>query len=310
MINTEIGILLVLYNDKDKIGKLLQSLHVQSLKNFRIYSIDNYGDNRSIDLIKTNFPGTKFLTSQGNIGFAKANNLLAKKAIDDGCKYLFVLNPDMELAENTIETFYNLMESDKSIGVCSSVILYGNEKKDKNIIQLYGQKINFSTQNKKMLFSNELLVDVNLPGNMEVDFVNAGSLFIRSDAVSKIGLFNADYFMYNDEIDLAFRLKKAKYKVLVTSYTKIWHHHDWTKNNKEGYYLMYYYMIRNRMLFFKNYKKYVYLFLDIFLQIITFPIKIKWLTRISDFKLVKFYYLGLWRGLLGETGKTNISFVK
>lgn len=308
MSDSKVGILLVLYNSKGHLDVLIDSIKSQKNKNFSLYAISCNSERKEEQYLKKIFPSAVILPSMGNIGFAKANNTLAKQALEDGCEYLFVINPDMELSENTIEVFYNLMKSESNIGACSSVLLFGDGKKDANKIQLFGQQINFSTQNKKMLFANELLELANLPDKMEIDFVNAGSLFIRSEVVNEVGLFNEDFFMYNDEIDLAYRMKKTMYKILVTSDTKIWHHHNWSKSNKKSYYFMYYYMMRNRVLFFKDHSLYRNLVIDIVKQILSLPIKVKWLTRLAGIKLVKYYYLGLWRGLLGEVGKSVIKF--
>lgn len=308
MINSKVGILLVLYNSMEHLDALINSIKDQDYKEFSLYALNCNNGNNEEKYLQETFPSAFLLPSAGNVGFAKANNLLARQALKDGCKYLFVLNPDMELSSNTIKTFYNLMELDSATGACSSMILFGGEKKSENRIQLFGQQINFSTQHKNLLFADEVFREGNLPGRLQVDFVNAGSLFIRSEVVNQIGLFNEDFFMYNDEIDLAYRMKEAQRKVIVTSDTKIWHHHDWSKNNRKSYYFMYYYMMRNRMLFFKNKNLYLNLIIDIFKQVISFPIKIKWLSRLADVKLIKYYYWGLWSGLMGETGKSKIEF--
>lgn len=303
-----IGVLLVFYESEEHLDSLFLSLKNQAFKNFKIYAIENSTTQFSAAKLIDSFLDAVILPHQGNIGFAKANNLLAERAIEDGCEYLLILNPDMELTDNTLETFVNMLERGKNIAACSSVLLFGNEKKNEHVIQLFGQKINYKTQQKEFLFNNQNLYQAGLPEEMEVDFVNGGSVFIRSEIVNQVGLFNEDYFMYNDEIDLAFRIRKINKKVVVTSKTEIYHNHDWTENNKAGYYLMYYYMMRNRVLFFKNYKLYINLVKDLFKLLITLPVTLKWLTSIADFKLVKYYYLGVWRGLVGETGKTNIAF--
>jgi len=288
---------------------MLTSLKSQNFKNFRIYSIDNSGTDTELKKIKKELPNSIILPSMGNIGFAQGNNLLANLAIKDGWQYLVILNPDMELTENTISEFYSLLENNKNAAACSGVILFGNEKKGQDIIQLFGQKINFLNQHKEFLFAQKKLFDVELPDTLPVDFVNGGSLFIRSKIVEKIGLFNEDYFMYNDEIDLAYRIKKLEKSVLVTSKTKIYHHHDWTASNRKGYYLMYYYMMRNRILFFKNHKLFFSLILDLLKQLISIPVTINWLIKLAGFKLVGFYYSGLINGILGEKYKTKKEFV-
>jgi GT2 family glycosyltransferase len=303
-----IGVLLVFYESEEHLDSLFLSLKNQAFKNFKIYAIENSTTQFSAAKLSDSFLDAVILPHQGNIGFAKANNLLAERAIEDGCEYLLILNPDMELTDNTLETFVNMLERGKNIAACSSVLLFGNEKKNEHVIQLFGQKINYKTQQKEFLFNNQNLYQAGLPEEMEVDFVNGGSVFIRSEIVNQVGLFNEDYFMYNDEIDLAYRIKKINKKVVVSSVTKIYHNHDWTENNKTGYYLMYYYMMRNRVLFSINYKLYMNLVKDLFKLLITLPVTVKWLTGLADFKLVKYYYLGLWRGLIGETGKTNIVF--
>lgn len=303
-----VAILLVFYESENHIDSLFSSLKNQSFTNYKIYAIENSVTQFSIAKLSESFSDIFVLPYQGNIGFAKANNLLAQKALEDGCNYLFILNPDMELTYNTIAELYSLLENNTNAAACSGVLLFGNEKKNQNIIQLFGQRINFKSQRKEFLFTQKILEDVVLPEILQVDFVNGGSLFIRSNVVNQIGLFNEDYFMYNDEIDLAYRIKKMNKTVLVTSKTKIYHHHDWTDKNKKAYYIMYYYMMRNRILFFKNHKLYLCMIIDLIKQIILCPMTLNWLIKLAGSKLVKYYYIGLWRGLIGETSKTRTEF--
>lgn len=305
-----VGILIVLYqNTEDELERLFRSIYNQTYKNFKVYLIDN-SDNESCSLylLGNNFPNIYLEKSQGNIGYSKANNLLAKRAIIDGCKYLFILNPDMELTKNTLEVFVNLMENNFLYGVCSSILIYGNTLLFENKIQLYGGVCNYNTLKKRFLFANMKLTSTNLPNLVEVTMLSGGALFISSKIFNDIGMFEERYFMYNEEADLLKRIYDRGYKAIVTSLTKIYHHHDYSKKNIYNYKLMYYYIMRNRMLYFKKFKLYFYMIFDIFFQIISFPLKIKMFYKIGSLSILKYYYLGLLRGLLGETGKSNINF--
>lgn len=304
--SNSVAILLVLYKSEKNLSLLLTSLKNQTCKQFNIYAISNDGNNESFSLIQNYFPNSIILSNSENIGFAKANNLLAKKAIEEESKYLFVLNPDMELSENTLSELEVIMESDKNIFACSSVLLFGG--KEKETIQLFGQKINFKTQKKTLLYANQLLRNTKLPEYLQVDFVNGGSLFIRSETIKQIGLFEEDYFMYNDETDLAYRIKQNGGKVMVTSKTKIYHHHDWSHKNIIGYKFMYYYMMRNKYIYYKKYNLYFNLLVDLIFQIILLPIKLKWFHKLSGISITKYYYLGIIKGIIGETGKTKEIF--
>ncbi len=304
----KVAICLVFHNDLLHLERLCRSIKNQSFKNIKIYAIENSESQQSIYRLLETFPDAYAFPYSGNLGFAKGNNILAEKAIEDGCKYLFILNPDMELTENTLSVGVNLMESNEEIAVCSSVILYGAERKKTEIIQLFGTKINYRNQKKTFLFTNQQLNKVNLPSIMEVDFVNGGSMFIRSEIVKKVGLFEEDYFMYNDEIDLAFRIKKLGKKIVVSSETKIFHHHDWSEMNIAGYEFMYYYMMRNRIIYFKKHRFYKFLIFDTIFQILSFPLKFRMFLRIGSISILKYYYLGILKGLSGEKGISSITF--
>jgi len=301
-----IGILVVFFEDLGNIPRLAASLLSQDYKDFRVYCIDNNPCFQHIDAFRKVFCDFDFLPSQGNIGFAKGNNLLAQQAIEEGCEYLFVLNPDMELASNSLSIFKKICDQNTAIGICSSVLLFGQEKRNSEQIQLFGGKANFKKQVKDFLFCNQYLISADLPDSLIVDFVNGGSTFIRKEVVTRCGLFEESYFMYNDEIDLAFRVFKAGFKTVVTSKTKIWHHHDWSL--KRSNQAMYYYMMRNRYLYFKKHQLYFNLLYDLVLQVATIPIKIKWFCGSLSKSVLKYYYLGILYGILGEKGKSRFRF--
>ncbi len=303
-----IGVLIVFYDDLQNIDRLAGSLLKQTFKDYSIYIIDNQPELGHSKKFQQKIPGVQEIPSQGNIGFGKANNLLATKAIQDGCDWLLVLNPDMELSENTLEVLLNTCHGDSKIGICSCVILFGLNKKDDNEIQLFGGRANFKTQKKDLLFSNQKIREVKLPHYLKVDFVNGGSTFISKEVIGKCGFFEEKYFMYNEEIDLSYRVIKAGYDVVVTSETRIWHHHDWSSQNSLGHQTMQYYMMRNKFLYHKKFHHYAIFFYDILKSVILFPFILRWLMKTDDARLVKFYYLGILNGILGETGKRNKDF--
>ncbi len=309
--NDIVGIIVVTYNSSKDILTLLRSIQTQSYKNIRVYIIDNSSTDSTLIDIFNFVHETKIdinvYSNKENLGFAKGNNIGIEQSISDGCTYSFILNPDMELDGECLINLINRIRDDNNLACVGPVVLFGDKKSP--TIQVFGVNANFKTQNKNILFSNHSL-DASVPEELIADYVNGGSMLIKNNILKKVGLFEESYFMYNDELDLALRINKLGYKFLVIKSAMVYHHHDWSARNKKGYYLIYYYGIRNKYLYFKKYRFFNYLILDLFKEILSFPIRVKWLTRGADIKLVKFYYLGLWRGLLGETGKTNIDFNK
>jgi len=304
-----VAVLLVLYNEEKYIEKLAKSLNEQSYNCINIYAIDNNSKDESAKLLKKYIPDAKLIRSNNNNGFAIGNNILAKQAAEDGADYLFVSNTDMILDSECITELVNLTNIDKTLGAAAPMILFGRDDAKTNIIQCYADKADFNTGRTKSLHGSFVYSDNKLPERIEVNTIHGGATFIRTDIYREIGLFNEDNFMYGDELDLAYRLKKTRYKMMVTKKAVAWHFHDWSKKNKKGYYLQYFYMTRNRYLFFHRHNKYISMMKESMKELLKSPLIIRWALKTADIKLAKYYYLGLLHGLLNKKGRTNIRFV-
>jgi GT2 family glycosyltransferase len=304
----KIAILLVLYDDEKNIPTVIHSLKEQTYASYEVYAIETSNSGNSINLLRQLYPQAHCSSCKGNLGFAAGNNYLADLAIKDGADFLFVLNADMQLSNNTFEVFLEYFKNDNELGVIGALLLYGGNHIIEKKIQLFGVKTNFKTQNNKHLFANEILENANIPEEMQVDLVNGGSTFLSKEVYYTVGLFEPDFFMYNDEIDFAYRVKEAGFKTLVTSKTIIIHHHNWEKTNLSGYYRMYYYINRNRNLFYLKRKAYSSLIAENLKGIILFPIVLKFCLKIANMRLLKYYYLGCFHGLLNKRGISNVKF--
>lgn len=305
----KVGIIIVTYNSEKDISRLLESIVVQEYKNLVVYIIDNHSSDGTLKLIDDykDRISLSILLLKTNNGFAKGNNIGIQKAMDEGCDLLFILNPDIQLDKKCIDILARRIKLDDKIGAVGPIVLIGNQPQ--NITQAYGVNVNFKTQKKTDLFVNVKLTD-ELPAEIFVDFLLGGAMMIRSDVLKITGLFEEDYFMYNDEIDIAYRIKSSGFRTLCMRDAMVWHYHDFNKKNKSGNNLMYYYMIRNKFLYFKKYHLYMNLFISVLIEFIYLPVKIIWaIRRTGNVKLIKYYYLGLWRGLIGETGKTRTEFI-
>ncbi|MCX6250387.1 MAG: glycosyltransferase family 2 protein [Bacteroidetes bacterium] len=304
----KVAVLLVVTNEAHHMKTHFNSLKNQTYKNISVYVTDNNSKDNSVELIRELYPEANINSFSENTGFARGNNIAAKHAYDDGADYLFILNPDIELDPECIEQLVLFSEQNKQIGLVAPVMFYGLEKKSKNIIQSYDDHVNFYTSGSHSPHAELVFNADTIPVIIETSMTGGGITFMKREVYQKIGLFEESYFIYNDEIDLAYRVKKAGYKMFATHRAKVWHHHNWSQKNKIQHRLMYYYMTRNRFLYFKQYHLYSYLLYNIMLEIFLMPLKIRWALRTSDLRFLRFYYLGIVRGIAGEKGETNRSF--
>lgn len=307
-----IGILIVNFNNMEHLLPLFTSILNQSHKRYHIYFLDNKSTDGSKEFAVNTMdslclPYTS-ISSEINLGFAGGNNLAAKYALKAGCDSVLCLNPDMILQMYFIDVLETILFSNEKIGAAGPLILFPDGH-----IQEFGGDINFSSYQVIKHYSGQDSGKTfeNLQPIKEVDFLSGGAILIKSTVIEQVGLWEERYFMYGDEIDFSFRLKKSGYKMLVTSSAITTHTHNWKNENKSGLCLEYYYMIRNKYFFYHFHHKYLTMFIAIIYDLLTLPLKMRWFMRKSNSRAFKYYCLGMIHGLFvrySDYGKAIISF--
>ena len=300
-----VGICIVFYNDFEHLHRLSKAILALDYKNIQVYFTDHHPDKIHAEAFRDYFPESVYEESMQNAGFAAGNNRLAKKAVSDGCKYIWILNPDMEPRKDCLTELVNCLESEILTEAVGPVLLYG-EKSRKQLIQFAGAYVDFKTQNKTAIFVNETIENLPKELSQKVDLINGGSLLIKSTRIDYENLFDEEYFMYNDELDLMRRIRNNQMEVRIVNRAVCGHHHDWSKKNKRAHELMYYYMMRNKILYWRKYKYYWMQFQSAFVFLIKLPIIARFCINLSGMKLLYYYYLGLLHGYLGKKGKSDL----
>lgn len=237
--NKDVIVIIVNYNSSEVITKCLNSVFEQTNNlNFSVVLVDNASTDNSSAIIKKSFPQVNLIQNNENLGFGKANNQVFNlyKA-----KYYFLLNPDTELINNAIKILFDFMEEKISVA-CVGAGLYNT---DMTLQHSYG---NFPTVKKiffefglskvfKNYFNNNLSEKViyNQKEAGEVPYVTGASLMIRSEVLNKTGVFDPDFFLYYEETELQYRIRKNGYKICVQPEAKIYHQENYSINKMNSY---------------------------------------------------------------------------
>ena len=304
----KIGIIIVTFNSQKDIVRPLESIILQRYDDLVVYIVDNNSSDETLNIVHKylSILPINIIASKMNNGFAKGNNIGIQKAIDDSCDLIFILNPDMQLEPECLNALTQRIVLDEKIGVIGPIVL--DRDNPGNFIQSYGMKVNFKTQKKDIYFAGKKLTN-EIPLEIYVDYMLGGAMMIRSNVLETTGLFEEDYFMYNDELDFAYRINKAGYKTLCLRDAIVRHYHDFNKSNKKGNNLMYYYIMRNKYLYFFKHHLITNLIFSLIKEIVIVPLKIRWaIRRMGNIKILKFYYSGIFDGLLSKKGIANKLF--
>ena len=216
----DISIVIVNYNVRDLVDNCVASVYKANNNTYsiEIFFVDNNSIDGSADLIRSKYPEVIIISNDNNIGFSKANNLALRRAVG---KYILILNPDTVLEEGTFEKLISFCEKDKSIGGVTSKLILANGKLDSAcrrsfptpavaIPRMLGLSKIFP---KSKLFGKYNLTYLDENKTYEVDAICGAFMFIPKSVLDKAGLFDEDYFMYGEDLDLCFRIKKSGYKI-------------------------------------------------------------------------------------------------
>ena len=228
----QISNIIVSYNCLESLKACVGSLENQTGVETEIIVIDNGSNDGTIDFLKES--KFKAILSQKNLGYGAAVNRAAKKA--EG-KYLFILNPDTELAPASLEKLHKYAESNPDAGLVSASLRYPDGR-----IQLSARE--FPRRRDFLLGRGSPLFKLGLTGEKEAGYitvngdepvnvpaVSATALLVRSDLFRRIGGCDERFFLYLEDLDLCRSVRNVELEVvLLPSVTVI---HSWRESSRK-----------------------------------------------------------------------------
>lgn len=240
LFNASVSIIIVNYNARRYIEKCLDSIFNQSYKNFEVILVDNNSQDDSVNIVRQKYPSVKILQPGRNLGYPAAINYAIPHAKGE---FLTFLNSDVELDCNWLINL--LREAQKVQGLFTSKILVQNKR---NLVNSLGGAINYLGFSWPNGYGSN---NMPYPETIETAFPQGGALFINRQILEKIGLFDEDFFMYFDDVDLGWRARIMGYNSYVVTTAILYHHYDFNGsiNSQKAFWLE-----RGRLsTIFKNY---------------------------------------------------------
>jgi len=203
----KVSIIIVNYNGKELLKKCLDSLLKVNYDNFEIILVDNNSTDGTVEFITKNYPSLIIIKLDSNKGFAEPNNVAAK--ISKG-KYLLFLNNDTVVTPNFISEMVKVMETDKKIAVCQSLLLKpdGSVDSSGDFIDHLGVVYNSKTKIDEI---------------REVSSARGASMLVRSDIFEKLDGFDQKFFITFEDVDLCWRSWILGYRVLIIPTSIVYH---------------------------------------------------------------------------------------
>ena len=192
---------------------------------YEILVVDNASSDDSLSKLQDYFKDkVTFIASKENNGFAAGNNQALRVAKG---RYVLLLNSDTIVWENTLENIYNYMEKHTDVGASGCRVLLENGDLDKackrsfpNVKNSFFRLFHIPTNSKDDNYNLDGLPDDEI---YEIDCLTGAFMFMRAEALNEVGLLDETFFMYGEDIDLCYRIKKAGWKIIYYGESKITH---------------------------------------------------------------------------------------
>jgi len=242
----DITIVTVLYNT----GKIVESFF-ENLKSFKTIVVDNGKNEKILDKIKS-YKNIKIVSKNKNLGYGSAVNFAFESITT---KFFLILNPDINIDENSIDNLHNILNQDSNCGIVAPITypeedFYGAfpERNLKNLTLLNALK------------SRDLLSKSKIEGNLCVD-VAKWALLVKAKEFKKVGGFNEKLFLFWEEIDLCRRFRSIELSVVITPKSRAKHYQDkLSDSNFRNFLIKNYYHEYSPLVYF-NVRKFSFFYL-------------------------------------------------
>lgn len=244
---TKLSVVIVNYNVKHFIEQCLFSV-LKASENIacEVFVVDNNSVDGSVTLIQEKFPQVNLIVNKTNTGFSVANNQALKIAKGE---YVLLLNPDTVVQEDTFSKILAFMDAHPEAGGLGVKMLDGQgnfapESKrglptpEVAFYKMFGFARFFPKSKRFGKYHLSYLSEDELS---EIDVMSGAFMLIRKTVLDKIGFLDETFFMYGEDIDLSYRIKKAGYKNYYFPDTQIIHYKgESTKRSSLNYVVIFY----------------------------------------------------------------------
>jgi hypothetical protein len=175
-------------------------------------------------MIRERFPHVSLIQNDKNSGFARANN---QGILQSTGRYVLLLNSDTIIMPGALEKLFEFMEKHPEVGAAAACLLNSDGSLQYScspaptLLGEVQRMLHFPGLRSDGYYSMEGW-DQNQPHEVEV--ILGACMFLRREMLDQVGLLDEDFFMYSEEVDLCYRMRKAGWRIFWIPQSQVIHH--------------------------------------------------------------------------------------
>lgn len=218
----DLSVIIVSWNVRPLLRECLRSLHDAITRyTFEVFVVDNASHDGSPEMVRTEFPQVVLIANRENVGFGRANNQAWEK-----CKGRLVLflNPDTLIPKGSIDEMIRFIDANPHVGMVGPELPDGEGR-----LRFNWSRLSLRGVGEFLIESIATLLSRRRPPVIfakprTVKWLTGACWLVRREVVEQIGAFDENLFMYGEEPDFCFRLRKAGWKICFLRHVHIVHY--------------------------------------------------------------------------------------
>lgn len=223
---------------------------------FELIVVDNASEDAIHKVLGDKFPKVRIIDNNCNLGFARANNQGLREAKGE---YILFINPDVIPKPGAIDKLIKFMMQHKDAGCVGGKLLnpdgslqFSCRKFPTFLNVFFGRRsllTKFFPNNR--ISRDFLLTDINHNRVQRVDWIMGACMMTSKEVLERVGGFDEDYFLFVEDVDFCYRLRKANLSTYYLPDAQFLHFHGvstdrfWKKSLKEHNLGMYKFFVKH-----------------------------------------------------------------
>jgi len=198
----------------------------------KIFITDNETTFESFNFISKTVPEADIVLNNKNDGYAKGCNDSIREALRQGYEYIAIFNIHTVLEPDCLSRMIEVLNSDKEIGAVQARMMLFNEKEK---ISSLGNVTHFLGFGYCDYYSEVWKNQIS--GIKNIFYPSGSSILTKKEFLEKVGLFDEEYWMYNEDQELGWRMWLAGFKCVLAPDAIMYNKFDFKRSGKKFYWI-------------------------------------------------------------------------
>jgi hypothetical protein len=247
----DLSVIIVSWNTCQVLRECLESVQRQrSSASIDVWVVDNASKDGSAEMVRETFPAVHLIENSENVGFARANNVAV--AASSG-RYVLLLNSDTVVLPGAFDALIDFLDAHPEAGAAGAHTLNpdGSLQVSTYPSPTLARELWFLLHLDRLRpYGAYDMAQWSSDQPRAVDAVLGACLIVRQATLDQVGALDPAYFMYSEEIDLCYRIRRAGWRIYWVPQAKIVHYGG--QSTRQVAASMFIQLYRSKVLFFRK----------------------------------------------------------